>query len=53
MSVTGVRVSLFTMDMLMFDNVDLPEMKPVPHSGQNGAILSVILIKIAPELKMF
>ncbi len=29
-SVTGVRVSLFTVDMLMFDNVGLPETKPVP-----------------------
>ncbi len=28
-SVTGVRVSLFTVDMLMFDNVALPETKPV------------------------
>jgi hypothetical protein len=25
----------------------------LPHSGQNGIIVSAILIKIAPELKMF
>ncbi len=30
MSVTGVRVSLFTVNMLMFDDVALPETKPVP-----------------------
>jgi hypothetical protein len=29
-SVTGVCVSLFTVDMLMFDNVALSETKPVP-----------------------
>ena len=29
-SVTGVCVSLFTVDMLMFDNVAHPETEPVP-----------------------
>jgi hypothetical protein len=29
MPVTGVRVSLFIEDILMFDNIGLPEMKPV------------------------
>ncbi len=29
-SVTGICVSLFTVDMLMFDNFALPETRPVP-----------------------
>ncbi len=29
-SVTGVPVSLFTVDILKFDNVAFPETKPVP-----------------------
>ena len=39
--------------MLQFTQAVLPSAATGPHSGQNGAILSAILIKIVPELRMF